>query len=433
MPQGPFLRKYGVQTTINFTLFEVDGVDLRVDAADAGSDCSIMKDEGAEATCTNDFVDEGQGYSLVLDSTEMSAARIVVYVVDSAAKVWLDDTITIETYGNASAMHAFDLDTATVNPGADGITAANIADDAISSEHINTGAFTADAFAADAIVAATLATGALTADAFAADAIVAATLATGALTADAFAADAIVAATLATDAISADAMADNAITAGTLAGDAITAAKIADDAISSEHINTGAFTADAFAADAIVAATLATGALTADAFAADAIVAATLATDAISADALDADAAAEIVDAWETQSQADPTGFHVNVLEVGGTAQTANDNGADINAILTDTNELQGDWANGGRLDLILDATLAMLDDARSEPAQGAPAVNADAMTKLDYLYKAWRNKSTQDATTLEVYNDAGAVVDHKATVSDDGTDYTKGEIGTGP
>lgn len=45
----------------------------------------------------------------------------------------------------------------------------------------------------------------------------------------------------------------------------------------------------------------------------------------------------------------------VDVGSVGGTAQTANDNGADINAILTDTNELQTDLTNGGRLDLILD------------------------------------------------------------------------------
>lgn len=47
--------------------------------------------------------------------------------------------------------------------------------------------------------------------------------------------------------------------------------------------------------------------------------------------------AASVVNEWETQSQADPTGFHVNLLEIGGTAQTANDNGADINAILVDT------------------------------------------------------------------------------------------------
>ena len=44
-----------------------------------------------------------------------------------------------------------------------------------------------------------------------------------------------------------------------------------------------------------------------------------------------------IINEFETQSQADPTGFHVNVKEVNGTAQTANDNGADINEILSDT------------------------------------------------------------------------------------------------
>jgi len=75
-------------------------------------------------------------------------------------------------------------------------------------------------------------------------------------------------------------------------------------------------------------------------------------TDMITA----APTAEAIVNEWETQSQTDPTGFHVNVLEIAGTGQTANDNGADINAILTDTDELQTDWANNGRLDVILDA-----------------------------------------------------------------------------
>lgn len=45
----------------------------------------------------------------------------------------------------------------------------------------------------------------------------------------------------------------------------------------------------------------------------------------------------EVVDEMETQMAADPTGFKVNVMEVNGTGQTANDNGADINAILLDT------------------------------------------------------------------------------------------------
>ena len=75
--------------------------------------------------------------------------------------------------------------------GADCITNAKIADDAIAAENLKTGAISADAFAADAIVAATLATGALTADAFAADALVAATFATDSIAADALKADAV--------------------------------------------------------------------------------------------------------------------------------------------------------------------------------------------------------------------------------------------------
>lgn len=107
--QGVHLRKYGVEAKIDFELYEVDGVDFRVDAVDA-SDMTIMKDEGAEASTVNSFVDEGNGYSVTLTATEMQAARIVLYAIDSATKVWLDKAIVIETYGNASAMHEFDLD-----------------------------------------------------------------------------------------------------------------------------------------------------------------------------------------------------------------------------------------------------------------------------------------------------------------------------------
>jgi hypothetical protein len=142
--------------------------------------------------------------------------------------------------------------------------------------------------------------------------------------------------------------------------------------------------------------------------------------------------AAEVVNEWETQSQADPTGFHVNVLEVNGTAQTANDNGADINAILADTNELQGDWTDGGRLDLLVDSLISLLDDARNEPGQGAPPVNPDAVTKIDYLYKAWRNRVTVDADSVDVYADNGTTVDHTATISDNGTTFDRGEMGSG-
>lgn len=111
--------------------------------------------------------------------------------------------------------------------------------------------------------------------------------------------------------------------------------------------------------------------------------------------------AAEIVNEWESQSQADPTGFHVNVLEIGGTAQTANDNGADINAILADTNELQGDWANGGRLDLILDARASQtsVDDIPT---------NSELATALDALPTAAENADAVWDEAATGHTDAG-------------------------
>lgn len=73
------------------------------------------------------------------------------------------------------------------------------------------------------------------------------------------------------------------------------------------------------------------------------------------------------------------------------------------------------------------------LDAAVSEPAQGAPAANASISTSIKLLYKAWRNKSTQTSTQYSLYNDDAATIDHKATVSDDGTTLTRGEVATGP
>jgi len=107
-------------------------------------------------------------------------------------------------------------------------------------------------------------------------------------------------------------------------------------------------------------------------------------------------------------------------------------NSTQLAAIVADTSELQADLANGGRLDLILDSILAALDDPRGEPGAGAPPVNPDAMTKLDYLYKAWRNKKEQTSSAFSLYDDAGTTVDHQATVSDDGTTATFGEVGAG-
>ena len=107
------LGKYNQAKTITFDLFEVDGIDLSIAATFATGDVKIQKDEGAEANTSNLPTDEGSTYSLVLTAAEMIAARIRIILIDqTATKVWLDISIGIETYGNASAEHAFDLDTA---------------------------------------------------------------------------------------------------------------------------------------------------------------------------------------------------------------------------------------------------------------------------------------------------------------------------------
>ena len=74
-----------------------------------------------------------------------------------------------------------------------------------------------------------------------------------------------------------------------------------------------------------------------------------------------------------------------------------------------------------------------LFTDTDAEPAQGTPAATTTLADKIGFLYKAWRNKSTQTATQYSLYNDDTSTVDHKATVSDDATTATKGEVATGP
>jgi hypothetical protein len=106
------LRKYGAEATIYFPLVDAGAVDFEATPVSfAAGDTQISKDGGAFANTSNNPAHEGNGiYSLVLTSTEMQAAVVVVTVVDSATKAWEDQAIIIDTYGNASAQHAIDLD-----------------------------------------------------------------------------------------------------------------------------------------------------------------------------------------------------------------------------------------------------------------------------------------------------------------------------------
>jgi hypothetical protein len=92
-----------------------------------------------------------------------------------------------------------------------------------------------------------------------------------------------------------------------------------------------------------------------------------------------------------------------------------------------------GSLAAQAKADVNAEVVDAINVDVYGEPGQGAPAVSLSLVAKVNYLYKAFRNKITQTATTLSIFADDASTVDHKSTVSDDGTTYTRGEISTGP
>ena len=117
--------KYGATKDVYFELYEVDGVDLRTDWTPAAADCQVSVDGGAYSNSDNIAVvaPTGSGtYKVVLSITEMTGKVALIKLVDAATKVFLDKVIKVETYGHASAMHAFDLDAASVAQSADNDT-----------------------------------------------------------------------------------------------------------------------------------------------------------------------------------------------------------------------------------------------------------------------------------------------------------------------
>ena len=115
----------------------------------------------------------------------------------------------------------------------------------------------------------------------------------------------------------------------------------------------------------------------------------------------------------------------------GHTAQTG-DSFARIGAAGANLTDLGG-MSTGMKTQVNTEALDVIATDTYAEPGQETPAANSSLANKINYLYKAWRNKSEQTATAYSLYDDAGTTVDQKATVSDNGTTATKGEVGTGP
>jgi hypothetical protein len=140
---------------------------------------------------------------------------------------------------------------------------------------------------------------------------------------------------------------------------------------------------------------------------------------------------------------------------------TADSAAVHLKDILADTNEMQGDLVDGGRIDMMLqalgDATatdipgqITALNDLSAAqvnaevadvvktdtitlPGQVAPPLTPTLEGAVAWLYKNFRNYKEQDASQFRLYADNGTTIDNKAAVSDDGTDATKGKIAAGP
>ena len=125
-----------------------------------------------------------------------------------------------------------------------------------------------------------------------------------------------------------------------------------------------------------------------------------------------------------------------------------------VDTIVGDTNELQADWVNGGRLDLILDAcaleaTVGALNDlsaanvntevadvlktdTTAEMTAGAPPASPTIEQMINYIYRLFRNKTLTTSSLLTVRNDADSADLFKSTISDDNTTFTKEEYVSG-
>lgn len=353
------LRKYGVATTIPFSLLKVDGIDFETAATFAAGDVKVMKDEGAEANITTLPSDEGQGYSLALSATEMQAARIVVYIVDSVTKVWLDIAIVINTYGNASAQHAFDLDTALVTLAAATHTGAVIP---------------------TVSVLTTLPT-----------------------------------------------IPANWLTATGIAASALNGKGNWNIGKTGYSISGTITTLDGLQNIS--------------------------ATDIVSAGAITTLSGA-VVNVGNNADMRGTDGANTVTPPTVGAIQSGLATSVDLAAvkaetalIIADTNELQVDWEDGGRLDLLLDqiiTDIAALNnlsaaqinaevadvlntDALAELA-AVPGANASISAKINWLFLLNKNKATQTATTKTIRNDADSADIATSAVSSDGTIFTRQE-----
>lgn len=120
-----FLRKYGTGTgaDVYVPIIKRAVVDfaLSADWTPAAGDVKVSQDGGAAANIgtlpTAVTMGNTAMWKFVFSDAELQCAFLAVTAADAATKAVEDQMFVIETYGNASALHAFDLDTATPTVG----------------------------------------------------------------------------------------------------------------------------------------------------------------------------------------------------------------------------------------------------------------------------------------------------------------------------
>lgn len=114
-----FLRKYGTGTgsDVYIPMVTAGATDTNPTWTPAAGDVKISKDGGAAANIgtlpTSVTMGNSKMWKFVFADAELQAKLIAVTVSDSATKAVEDTQFNVETYGHASALHPFDLATAT--------------------------------------------------------------------------------------------------------------------------------------------------------------------------------------------------------------------------------------------------------------------------------------------------------------------------------
>lgn len=158
------------------------------------------------------------------------------------------------------------------------------------------------------------------------------------------------------------------------------------------------------------------------------VVVASIAANAVNASALAADAVAEINATVDTAISDAALATAAAVADLPTNAELATALAAADDAVLAAIaalNNLSAAAVNAEVVD-------ALATDTYAEPAQGAPSATTTLAAKINYLYKAWRNKKDNDGTTTNLYADDGTTVDHKQTTGEAAGTVTAGEWATG-